>query len=128
MSQTDTASSGTTPKTTKPPSLFKTLDPAALNFQPSESSNNNPRGQGNIDNAGNEFMLTAVSSSLSLPSFWLEWPTTWFNMCESVFAVRQITSSVTKYLHCVCKFPQRRWPRWRTWSTTTRISPTPTQS
>ena len=127
MSQTDGATGGM-PKTTKPPPLlFKTLNPAALNFWPSESSNP-PRGQGNVDNGGYEFMLTAVSSSLSLPSFWLEWPTTWFNMCESVFAVRQITSSVTKYLHCVCKFPRRRWPRWRTWSTTTRISPTPTQS
>ena len=50
-------------------------------------------------------MLAAVSSSLSLPSFWLEWPATWFNMCESAFAVRQITSSVTKYHHCVGKLP-----------------------
>ena len=40
MSQTDAAGNGATPKTTKPPSLFKTLDPAALNFRPSESSNN----------------------------------------------------------------------------------------
>ena len=105
MSQTDGAT-GCTPKTTKPPPpLFKTLDPAALNFQPSESSNNPPRGQGNVDNAGNEFMLTAVSSSLSLPSFWLERPPTWFNMCESALAVRQITSSLTKYHHCVGKLP-----------------------
>ena len=105
MSQTDTATGGT-PKTTKPPpSLFKTLDPAALNFRPSESPNNPPRGQVNNDPAGNEFMLAAVSSSLSLPSFWLERPATWFNMCESAFAVRQITSSVTKYHHCVGKLP-----------------------
>ena len=105
MSQTDGATGGT-PKTTKPPpSLFKTLDPAALNFRPSESPNNPPRGQVNNDPAGNEFMLAAVSSSLSLPSFWLERPATWFNMCESAFAVRQITSSVTKYHHCVGKLP-----------------------
>ena len=50
MSQSDAAGNGATPKTTKPPTLFKTLDPAALNFQPSESSNNPARGQGNIDN------------------------------------------------------------------------------
>ena len=50
-------------------------------------------------------MLAVVSSSLSLPSFWLERPATWFNMCESAFAVRQITSSVTKYHHCVGKLP-----------------------
>ena len=43
MSQTD-STTGSTPKTTKPPpSLFKTLDPAALNFRPSESPNNPPR-------------------------------------------------------------------------------------
>ena len=105
MSQTDGATGGK-PKNTKPPlPLFITLDPATLNFRPSESSNNLPRGQGNIDHAGNEFMLAAVSSTLSLPSFWLEQPTTWFNMCKSAFAVRQITSSITKYHHCVGKLP-----------------------
>ena len=61
MSQTDAAGKGPTPKTTKLPTLFKTLDPAALNFRPSESSNNPPRGHGNIDNTGNEFMLAAVT-------------------------------------------------------------------
>ena len=101
----DAATGGTTPKTTKPPTLFKTLDPAALNFRPSEISNNPARDQGNNDNPGNEITLGAVSSSLSLPSFWLEQPATWFNMCESVFVVRQITSSVTKYHHCVGKLP-----------------------
>ena len=105
MSQMDATGNGATPKSTKPPCLFKTLDPAALNFWPAESSNNPTRGQGTIDNTGNEFMLAVVSSSLSLPSFWLERPATWFNMCESVFAVRQITSSVTKYHHCVGKLP-----------------------
>ena len=95
----DAATNGTTPKTTKPPTLFKTLDPAALNFRPSEISNNPARYQGNNDNPGNELTLAAVSSSLSLPCFWQEQPATWFNMCESVFVVRQITSSVTKYHH-----------------------------
>ena len=55
--------------------------------------------------SGNEFILAAVSSSINLPGFWLEKPSTWFNMCESAFAVRQITSSTTKYHHCVGKLP-----------------------
>ena len=33
------------------------------------------------------------------------WPATWFKMCESAFAVRQIMSSVTKYHHCMGKLP-----------------------
>ena len=61
MSQTDGATGGTPKNTKLPPPLFKTLDPAALNFRPSESSNNPPRGHGNIDNTGNEFMLAAVT-------------------------------------------------------------------
>ena len=62
-------------------------------------------------NQGNEFLAAAVSSSLNLPNFWLERPHTWFAMCESTFAVRQITSPITKYHHCVSK---RRWPPSRT--------------
>ena len=57
-------------------------------------------------NQGNEFLAAAVSSSLNLPSFWLERPHTWFAMCESTFAVRQITSPITQYHHCVRKLPQ----------------------
>ena len=51
--------------------------------------------QGNnkaLQNQGNEFILAAVSSTINLPRFWLEKPSIWFNMCESAFAVRQITS------------------------------------
>ena len=105
MSLPDAATGGATPKTNKLPTLFKTLDPATFKFRPSESSNNTARDQGNNGNPGNEFMLAAVSSSLSLPSFWLERPATWFNMCESAFAVRQIMSSVTKYHRCMGKLP-----------------------
>ena len=108
MSLPDAAGGGATPKTTKPPTLFKTLDLAALNLRLSESSINPARGQGNNDNTGKEFMLAAVSSSLSLPSFWLERLATWFNLCESAFTVRQITSSVTKYHHCVGKLPAEK--------------------
>ena len=56
--------------------------------------------------SGNEYLAAAVSSSLNLPNFWLERPHTWFNMCESAFAVRNITSPLTKYHHCVGKLPQ----------------------
>ena len=55
--------------------------------------------------SGNEFILATVSSSINLPGFWLEKPSTWFHMCESAFAVRQITSSITKYHHCMGKLP-----------------------
>ena len=97
MSQSDAATGGAMLKTTRPTSLFKNLDLAALNFRLAESPHNTARDQGNINNPGNEFMLAAVSSNLSLPGFWLERPATWFNMCESAFAVRQITSSTMKY-------------------------------
>ena len=50
-------------------------------------------------------MVAAVSSSLDLPSFWLERPHTWFNMCESTFATCNIISPLTKYHHCVGKLP-----------------------
>ena len=56
--------------------------------------------------SGNEYLAAVVSSSLNLPNFWLERPHTWFNMCESTFAVRNITSPLTKYHHCVGKLPQ----------------------
>ena len=42
---------------------------------------------------------------MNLPGLWLEKPSTWFNMCKSAFAVRQITSPITKYHHCVEKLP-----------------------
>ena len=65
------------------------------------ASGNNPT----VQNPGNEFLLAAVSSSINLPGFLLEKPSTWFHMCESAFAVRQITSPITKYHHCVGKLP-----------------------
>ena len=52
-----------------------------------------------------EFMVEAASSNLNLPSFWLERPHTWFSMCESAFATRNIVSPLTKYHYCVGKLP-----------------------
>ena len=43
-----------------------------------------------------------VSSSLSLPNFWLKRPHTW---CESAFPTHNIVSLLTKYHHCVGKLP-----------------------
>ena len=48
----------------------------------------------------------AVSSSLNLPNFWLKRPHTWFNMCESAFTFRNITTPLTKCHHCMSKLPQ----------------------
>ena len=105
MSQTDgaTGSPRARPKTIKPASLFKTLDPAALSFRLAED--NAPVYSGNTSNPGNELMLAAISSSLSLPGFWLEWPAMWFNICESAFATQNITFPVTKYHHFVGELP-----------------------
>ena len=71
-----------------------------------EQQNANQQGNNNaLQNPGNEFILATVSPTVNLPGFWLEKPSTWFNMCESAFAVHQITSSITKYHHCVGKLP-----------------------
>ena len=43
---------------------------------------------------------------MNLSNFWLEWPHTRFNMCESAFAARNIVSPLTKYHHCVGKLLQ----------------------
>ena len=72
-----------------------------INATTDVASGNNPA----VLNSGNEFLQAAVSSSINLLGFWLEKPSTWFHMCESAFAVRQITSPITKYHHCVGKLP-----------------------
>ena len=77
-------------------------DMQRLNIK-AEVYNPPPHDQGN---SGNDYLAAAVSSSLNLPNFWLERPHTWFNMCESAFAVRNITSPLTEYHHCVGKLPQ----------------------
>ena len=102
-----------------PNRLGTNFNPIHINIleQQNAAAAANPQ-QGNnhaLQNPGNEFLLAAVSSTVNLPGFWLEKPSTWFNMCESAFAVRQITSSITKYHHWWGSSPRRRWPRWRTW-------------
>ena len=74
MSLPDATGGGAKPKTTKPTSLFKTLDLAALNFHPAESPTNTARDQGKAGSPGNKLMLAAVSSSLSLPGFYWSGP------------------------------------------------------
>ena len=59
MSLSDTAACGATSKTTKTESLFKSLDPATLNFRPADSPAT-ARDHGNTGLPGNEFMLGAA--------------------------------------------------------------------
>ena len=79
---------------------FQRLNINAEVYQP-------PHGQGT---AGNDYLAAAVSSSLSLPNFWLERPHTWFNMCESAFAVRNITSRSRNTITAWGSSRRRRWP------------------
>ena len=62
------------------------------------------QGNAHFDVHGAE-MLAAAAAQVNLPPFWLEKPVTWFNLCESSFATRNITSQVTKYHYCVGKVP-----------------------
>ena len=92
-----------------PSQLGANFNPIHVNIleqQNAAAAANNQQGNNHaLQNPGNEFLIAAVSSTVNLPGFWLEKPSTWFNMCESAFAVRQITSSITKYHHCVGKLP-----------------------
>ena len=62
------------------------------------------QGNAQLNNDGVE-MITAAAAQVNLPPFWLDRPMTWFNLCESTFATRHITNSVTKYHYCVGKIP-----------------------
>ena len=88
-----------------PPNIMNVKELERINAATAAAANaasgNNPA----VLNPGNEFLLAAVSSSINLPGFWLEKPSTWFHMYESAFAARQITSPITKYHHCVGKLP-----------------------
>ena len=46
-------------------------------------------------------VIFAAAATVHLPSFWQDKPLTWFNVCESAFALRQIMSPVTKYHHVI---------------------------
>ena len=86
----------------RPPNIMNVEELERFNAAAGNAaSGNNPA----VLNPGNEFLLATVSCSINLPGFWLEKPSTWFHMCESAFAVRQITSPITKYHHCVGKLP-----------------------
>jgi hypothetical protein len=79
--------------------------PPPLQQQPPLNPNANVfQGNGPVNNDGAE-MLAAAAATVNLPPFWLERPVTWFNLCESTFATRHITNSVTKYHYCVGKIP-----------------------
>ena len=46
-------------------------------------------------------VVFAAAATVHLPGFWQDRPRTWFNVCESAFALWQITSPVTKYHHVI---------------------------
>ena len=80
----------------QPPPGQPPLNAAAPGFVPGNNEH--------FDVYGAE-MLAAAAAQVNLPPFWLEKPVTWFNLCESSFATRNITSQVTKYHYCVGKVP-----------------------
>ena len=80
--------------------ILKQQNPAAAAVANAQQGNSNA-----LHNQSNEFILAAVSSTINLPRFWLKKPSTWFNLCESAFAVHQIMSPITKYPHCMGKLP-----------------------
>ena len=51
-----------------------------------------------------QLLLSAVS--VKLPPFWTTTPESWFTNVEGQFHVKGITSSLTKYYHCVQSFNQ----------------------
>ena len=44
--------------------------------------------------------------SLKLPTFWNQQPRTWFAQAESQFAIRSVTSEVTKFHYVVAALDQ----------------------
>ena len=48
--------------------------------------------------------LTTVS--IKLPTFWTYSPEAWFQQAQSQFAIKRVTTSLTKIHHCVAALPQ----------------------
>ena len=94
-------------------------DPENSHHNPDSNMSNNdqPAAHENAENApaGNVANAAVASHSLLLPNFWQEKSGTWFNMCKSVFTIRNVTDPVLKYHHCIAKLPRRQLARSRTW-------------
>ena len=44
--------------------------------------------------------------SIKLPTFWTDSPEVWFLQAESQFAIKNVTTSLTKFYHCIAALPQ----------------------
>ena len=44
--------------------------------------------------------------SIKLPTFWTNSPEVWFLQAEAQFAINHVTTSLTKFHHCVAALPQ----------------------
>lgn len=49
--------------------------------------------------------LTAAVA-IKLPNFWPDQPIVWYSQAEAQFAIKNITTSLTKFYHCVAVLPQ----------------------
>ena len=56
------------------------------------------------DISWSEVPLTTVS--VKLPTFWTDSPEVWFIQAEAQFEVKRITTSRTKFNHCLAALPQ----------------------
>ena len=48
--------------------------------------------------------LTTVS--IKLLTFWTDYPKVWFLQAEAQFSIKRVTTSLTKFYHCVAALPQ----------------------
>ena len=50
--------------------------------------------------------LSLTTVSIKLPTFWTDTPEVWFLQAEAQFAIKHMTTSLTKFHHCVAELPQ----------------------
>lgn len=50
--------------------------------------------------------LSLTTVSIKLPTFWTDSPEVWFLQAEAQFAIKRVTTSLTKFHHCVAALPQ----------------------
>ena len=100
----------TTCRRTRTPSPWlRSTTPSSSTWSSSTSMPRSTPPTNNVTTGNAEFMVAAASSSLSLPSFWLEHPHTWFNMCESAFATHNIVrfTAVLRFSSLVIHFGRK---------------------
>jgi len=50
--------------------------------------------------------LSLTRVSVKLPTFWTDSPEVWFLQAEAQFGIKRVTTSLTKFHHCVAVLPQ----------------------